>query len=133
MGHCTSEWMSTSICMSRGSSGAPNNYLSPLLSSDHWAEWFELFPLQAFCSSITGALATLAILKGVGVGDSSATPLAAAVTWMLKGNPSPLHARESEGTSGMTWLCFRWHWHAGTNLVCVDGSVRVDSIPCSRN
>ena len=42
--------------------------------------------LQAFCSSITGTLATLAILKGVGVGDSSATPLAATVTWMLKGS-----------------------------------------------
>lgn len=40
---------------------------------------------QAFCSSITGALATMAILKGVGVGDSSATPLAATITWMLKG------------------------------------------------
>ena len=45
-----------------------------------------MFPsLQAFCSSITGALATLAILKGVGVGDSEATPLAATLTWMLKG------------------------------------------------
>ena len=41
--------------------------------------------VQAFCSSITGMLATLAILKGVGVGDSSATPLAAALTWMFKG------------------------------------------------
>lgn len=40
---------------------------------------------QAFCSSITGTLATLAILKGVGVGDKEATPLAATITWMLKG------------------------------------------------
>ena len=40
---------------------------------------------QAFCSSITGTLATMAVLKGVGVGDSSATPLAATLTWMLKG------------------------------------------------
>ena len=48
--------------------------------------------VQAFCSSITGMLATLAILKGVGVGDSSATPLAAALTWMLKGNP-PTHTQ----------------------------------------
>jgi hypothetical protein len=44
-----------------------------------------IFPLQAFCSSITGTLATMAVLKGVGVGDSSATPLAATLTWMLKG------------------------------------------------
>ena len=42
-------------------------------------------PSQAFCSSITGTLATMAVLKGVGVGDSSATPLAATLTWMLKG------------------------------------------------
>ena len=41
--------------------------------------------LQAFCSSITGTLATMAVLKGVGVGDSTATPLAATLTWMLKG------------------------------------------------
>lgn len=41
--------------------------------------------MQAFCSSITGTLATLAVLKGVGVGDSTATPLAATITWMLKG------------------------------------------------
>lgn len=48
--------------------------------------------VQAFCSSITGMLATLAILKGVGVGDSTATPLAAALTWMFKGMPAlPLH------------------------------------------
>ena len=41
--------------------------------------------LQAFCSSITGTLATHAVLKGAGVGDSSATALAATITWMLKG------------------------------------------------
>ena len=43
------------------------------------------FVLQAFCSSITGTLATHAVLKGAGVGDSSATALAATITWMLKG------------------------------------------------
>ena len=30
-------------------------------------------------------LATLAVLKGLGVGDDSATPLAAAITWLLRG------------------------------------------------
>ena len=50
----------------------------------------NFFSFQAFCSSFTGALATLAVLKGVGVGDSSATPLAAAITWMLKGDPPVL-------------------------------------------
>uniref|UniRef100_A0A915KXA5 Protein root UVB sensitive/RUS domain-containing protein n=1 Tax=Romanomermis culicivorax TaxID=13658 RepID=A0A915KXA5_ROMCU len=39
---------------------------------------------QAFCSSITGTLATEAILKGVGVGDQSATALAATLTWLLR-------------------------------------------------
>lgn len=46
--------------------------------------------VQAFCSSITTMLATLAILKGVGVGDGSATPLAAALTWMFKGECTAL-------------------------------------------
>ena len=40
---------------------------------------------QAFCSFITGTLAMQAVLKGVGVGDSSASPVAATVTWLLKG------------------------------------------------
>lgn len=40
--------------------------------------------LQAFASSQNGALATLAVLKGVGVGNEHATVLAAALTWLLK-------------------------------------------------
>ena len=40
---------------------------------------------QAFCSSITGTLAHQAVLKGVGVGDETATVLAATLTWLLKG------------------------------------------------
>lgn len=40
--------------------------------------------IQAFCSTITGTFTTQAILKGVGVGDAQATPLAAAITWILK-------------------------------------------------
>ncbi|XP_059055211.1 RUS family member 1 [Achroia grisella] len=39
---------------------------------------------QAFCSTITGTLATQEVLRGVGVGDTSATPLAATVTWVIK-------------------------------------------------
>ncbi|KAM3968700.1 RUS family member 1 [Aphomia sociella] len=39
---------------------------------------------QAFCSTITGTLATHEVLRGVGVGDTSATPLAATVTWIIK-------------------------------------------------
>ena len=44
--------------------------------------------LQAFCSSITGALAMKAVLGGYGVGDESKTVLAAAITWLLKANPT---------------------------------------------
>lgn len=32
----------------------------------------------------TGILATQEVLRGVGVGDDTATPLAATVTWVLK-------------------------------------------------
>ena len=40
--------------------------------------------VQAFASSVTGSLATAAVLEGVGVGDAAATPLAATLTWILK-------------------------------------------------
>ena len=39
---------------------------------------------QAAASSVSGSLATAAVLQGVGVGDSTATPLAATITWILK-------------------------------------------------
>ncbi|KOB75959.1 UPF0420 protein C16orf58, partial [Operophtera brumata] len=39
---------------------------------------------QAFCSTISGILATQEVLRGVGVGDANATPLAATITWILK-------------------------------------------------
>lgn len=45
------------------------------------------FP-KAFASSITGTLAAQALLKGVGVGDESATVMAATLTWILKGSLS---------------------------------------------
>ncbi|CAD6194009.1 unnamed protein product [Caenorhabditis auriculariae] len=40
--------------------------------------------LQALCSSLTGALATEAVLTGAGVGRETSTPLAAAMTWLIK-------------------------------------------------
>ena len=40
--------------------------------------------LQAFASSISGTLATQAVLEGIGVGDEEATPLAATITWLLR-------------------------------------------------
>ncbi|XP_065913604.1 RUS family member 1-like isoform X2 [Dysidea avara] len=53
------------------------------VSDDYW-NYQKWDTLQAFCSSITGTLATHAVLKGVGVGDSSATAAAATITWLLK-------------------------------------------------
>uniref|UniRef100_A0A8C3S872 Chromosome 16 open reading frame 58 n=1 Tax=Chelydra serpentina TaxID=8475 RepID=A0A8C3S872_CHESE len=52
---------------------------------------------QAFASSITGALATQAVLKGVGVGDQTSTVAAATVTWILK-----------DGTGMLGRILFAW-------------------------
>ena len=43
-----------------------------------------MLSVQAFASSVSGSLATAAVLGGLGGGDSSATPLAATITWILK-------------------------------------------------
>ena len=43
-----------------------------------------MLSVQAFASSVSSSLATAAVLGGLGVGDSSATPLAATITWILK-------------------------------------------------
>lgn len=79
--------------------------------------------MQAFCSSITGMLATLAILKGVGVGDSTATPLAAALTWMFKGMSTlPLHPH----TPHHCGVCVcRWCWDGEQDIVCLAAGVRM--------
>lgn len=53
--------------------------------------------VQAFASSITGSLATQAVLKGVGVGDESATVLAATMTWLMK-----------DGTGMVGRIVFAW-------------------------
>ncbi|XP_022201036.1 RUS family member 1 [Nilaparvata lugens] len=60
---------------------------------------------QAFCSTLSGTLATQSIMKGVGVGSSTATPLSAAVTWILK-----------DGTGMVGRILFAW-WK-GTSLDC---------------
>ncbi|XP_052798184.1 RUS family member 1-like [Mya arenaria] len=61
--------------------------------------------IQAFASSITGTLAHQAVLKGYGVGDESATILAATLTWLLK-----------DGAGMMGRILFAWM--QGTNLDC---------------
>ncbi|KAI9355358.1 DUF647 family protein [Zopfochytrium polystomum] len=46
---------------------------------------YQIFDtLQAFCSNITGLLATRAVLKGAGVGNAEATATAATLTWVLQ-------------------------------------------------
>ncbi|XP_067389095.1 RUS family member 1 isoform X2 [Emydura macquarii macquarii] len=61
--------------------------------------------VQAFASSITGALATQAVLKGVGVGDHTSTVTAATVTWILK-----------DGTGMLGRILFAWM--KGSKLDC---------------
>ncbi|XP_061444808.1 RUS family member 1 isoform X3 [Rhineura floridana] len=61
--------------------------------------------VQAFASSITGTLATQAVLKGVGVGDETSTVAAATVTWILK-----------DGTGMLGRILFAWS--KGSKLDC---------------
>lgn len=58
---------------------------------------------QAFCSSLSGTLATQASLRGVGVGDRDATVAAATVTWILR-----------DGTGMLGRILFAWR--KGTKL-----------------
>ncbi|KAH0626369.1 hypothetical protein JD844_001311 [Phrynosoma platyrhinos] len=60
---------------------------------------------MAFASSITGTLATQAVLKGVGVGDETSTVTAATVTWILK-----------DGTGMLGRILFAWS--KGSKLDC---------------
>ncbi|KAK0094054.1 hypothetical protein PV326_011940 [Microctonus aethiopoides] len=59
--------------------------------------------VQAFASTILGTLTTHSILQGVGVGESTATPLAAAISWILK-----------DGTGLIGRILFAW-WN-GSDL-----------------
>ncbi|KAH9518633.1 rus1 protein C16orf58 [Bulinus truncatus] len=61
--------------------------------------------IQAFASSITGALAAHAVLKGVGVGDETATVLGATISWLLK-----------DGTGMVGRILFAWA--KGNGLDC---------------
>ncbi|KAF4528577.1 hypothetical protein B566_EDAN015725 [Ephemera danica] len=60
----------------------PQGYPSSV-SSDYMT--YQLWDtLQAFCSYLSGTLTTKAIMQGVGVGDATATPLAATITWVMR-------------------------------------------------
>ncbi|XP_078486973.1 RUS family member 1 [Ciona intestinalis] len=58
--------------------GYPDSVSEDYLSYQIWDT------VQAFCSSITGTLATHAVLKGSGVGDETANVASATMTWLLK-------------------------------------------------
>jgi len=58
--------------------GYPDSVSNDYLTYQAWDT------LQAFASSISGSLATKAVLEGVGVGDETATSLAATITWLLR-------------------------------------------------
>ncbi|PNF16648.1 RUS1 family protein C16orf58-like protein [Cryptotermes secundus] len=84
----------------------PQGY--PRSVSDDYYRYQLWDTLQAFCSTITGTLTTQAVMKGVGVGDSAATPFAAAITWILK-----------DGTGMIGRIAFAWF--EGT---CLDGDCK---------
>lgn len=71
--------------------GYPNSVSKDYIQYQLWDS------IQAFASSITGAISTHAVLKGAGVGDESATPLAATITWLMK-----------DGTSMIGRIAFAW-------------------------
>ncbi|XP_072341525.1 RUS family member 1-like [Scyliorhinus torazame] len=73
--------------------------------SDDYVSYQIWDTVQAFASSITGTLATQAILKGVGVGDTTATVTAASITWILK-----------DGTGMVGRILFAWS--KGSTLDC---------------
>lgn len=52
---------------------------------------------QAFCSSISGTLAMQAVMQGIGVGSETATPVAAAIAWLMK-----------DGTGMVGSILFAW-------------------------
>ncbi|XP_066918536.1 RUS family member 1-like [Clytia hemisphaerica] len=81
----------------------PQGY--PTSVSEDYLEYQLWDTVQAFCSSITGMLATQAILKGYGVGNEKATVMAASITWMLK-----------DGAGMIGRIMFAWL--KGTQLDC---------------
>lgn len=58
--------------------GYPDSVSEDYLNFQFWDT------LQAMCSYLRGVLATQSVLQSVGVGDDKATPLAAALQWVLR-------------------------------------------------
>ncbi|KAL8559418.1 hypothetical protein ACOMHN_045215 [Nucella lapillus] len=81
----------------------PQGY--PESVSQDYAEYQVWDTVQAFASSLSGSLATHSLLHGMGVGDESATVLAATFTWLLK-----------NGTGMVGRIVFAWM--KGSQLDC---------------
>ncbi|GFS10944.1 UPF0420 protein C16orf58-like protein [Elysia marginata] len=79
--------------------GYPDTVSEDYLSYQIWDT------VQAFASSIVGTLASHAVLKGVGVGDETATVLGASLTWLYK-----------DGAGMLGRILFAWA--KGTALDC---------------
>jgi len=58
--------------------GYPDSVAQEYLQYQFWDT------VQAMCSYLRGVLSTQALMKGMGVGDGEATPLAAALQWVLR-------------------------------------------------
>ncbi|EGC34058.1 hypothetical protein DICPUDRAFT_153796 [Dictyostelium purpureum] len=80
-------------------SGYPDSVTSDYFRYQFWDS------IQALCSSITGTLATRAILKGYGVGNSSATVASATTQWVI------------QSATGMIGRII-FAWANGTDLDC---------------
>ena len=86
--------------------------------SEDYLEYQTWDTVQAFCSSITGLLATQAVLKGYGVGNEKATVAAATITWMLKDGMGMI------GRILFTWMkgtqldCDAKRWRLVADILC---------------
>ncbi|KAK5578133.1 hypothetical protein RB653_003086 [Dictyostelium firmibasis] len=81
----------------------PNGYPDSVTTDYFGYQFWD--SIQAVCSTITGTLATRAILKGYGVGDSSATVASATTQWLI---------RDGMGMIGRILFA----WRKGTDLDC---------------
>jgi hypothetical protein len=79
--------------------GYPSSVSADYLAYQIWDS------VQALCSSLTGTLATRAILVGSGVGESSASATAAVMNWII---------RDGVSRVGRIWFT----WVQGSNLDC---------------
>lgn len=71
--------------------GYPHSVSSDYLEYQIWDT------CQAFCSSISGTLSISAVMQGVGVGSNTASPVSAAITWIIK-----------DGTGMVGSIVFAW-------------------------